>query len=35
MAAAMLPIGLKWAHVADLPSIEIGAPVMALMTGPS
>jgi len=35
MAAAMLPSGLKCAQAADLPSMEMGMPVMAFITGPS
>jgi hypothetical protein len=35
MAAAMLPTGPKCAQLADLPSIEMGQPVMALITDPS
>jgi hypothetical protein len=34
-AAAMFPTGLKCAQLADLPSMEIGQPVIALITGPS
>src|ERR1022692_4361106 len=35
IAAAMLPIGLKCAQAADLPSIDIGQTAIALITGPS
>src|ERR1035438_359557 len=31
IAAAILPIGLKCAQAADLPSMEMGQPVMALI----
>ena len=33
--AAMFPSGLKCAQLADLPSIEMGKPVIAFNTGPS
>ena len=32
-APAMLPTGLRWAQVADLPSMAMGLPVMALSIG--